>query len=158
MTEKIALLRHSLATAAYRGNKSLRGAPPEFADFKAAPDIRTPVQILAHVGDLFDWAVGLTRSEQTWHDSKPLPWKEEVARFHAGLKAFDDALTNADPDAVDAERILQAPIADTLTHIGQIALLRRMAGVPIRGESYFKANIRTGVVGPEQADSDFEFD
>jgi hypothetical protein len=152
------LLRHTVATVAYRGGKAVRGAPDTFADFKAAAGARTPAQILAHIGDLYDWALSCAKGKQTWHDSTPLPWSEEVNRFFAALKAFDDYLASESPLGYPAERIFQGGIADSLTHIGQIAMLRRIAGCPIRGENYFKAQIAVGRVGADQAAPVMEFE
>ena len=153
----IHFLRHTLATIAYRGGKALRGAPPHFAGFRASDTSRTPAQILAHIGDLFDWGVSIVRGQQTWADSTPLAWDDEVARFFAGLAAFDKALAECEQLTVSAERLFQGAIADALTHIGQISLLRGMAGSPVKGESYFKADIATGRVGPEQSAPRREF-
>ncbi len=86
------LLRHTVATAAYRGGKALRGAPESFAAFTIGDSPRTPAKILAHIGDLFDWALSMARGETAWHNSEPLAWDAEVARFHASLKKFDDYL------------------------------------------------------------------
>ena len=152
------LLRHTVATVAYRGGKAARGAPESFAEFKIAPKTRTPAQILAHIGDLYDWALSCAKGKQAWHDSKPLPWPEEVKRFFAALKAFDDYLASDAPLGYPAEKIFQGGVADSLTHIGQIAMLRRLAGCPIRGENYFKAQIVAGRVGDEQAAPAMEFD
>jgi hypothetical protein len=151
------LLRHTLATVAYRGGKALRGAPTEFADYRAGPGGRTPVEILAHIGDLFDWALKLADGKHEWHNAAPLPWNQEVARFFAALEAFDRRLASAEPLGFAAEKLFQGPIADALTHVGQIAMLRRMAGCGIRGENYFKAAISAGRVGADQAAPAFEF-
>jgi len=151
-------VRHTLATLAYRGGKALRGAPPEVADFSAGGEARSPLQILAHVNDLLDWAVSLCRGEQRWRDSTPATWDEEVARFFAGLAAVDACLAEDQPLGCPPEKLFQGPIADALTHVGQIALLRRLAGAPVRGENYFKADIAKGRIGPEQAAPRFEFD
>jgi uncharacterized damage-inducible protein DinB len=153
-----ATLRHTLATVAYRGGKALRGAPAGFADFRAGESSRAPAQILAHVGDLFDWALSIAKGAQAWHASAPLPWEQEVARFFAVLRAFDDYLASTAPLASPAEALFQGPVADALTHIGQIALLRRMAGSPVRGENYFEADIVAGRVGPGQTAPRREFD
>jgi hypothetical protein len=153
-----ALLRHTLATLAYRGAKALRDAPPAFADHRAGPSSRTPVQILAHVGDLLDWAQGLADGRHEWRDAEPRSWEQEVQRFHAGLTALDARLAAPEPLGFPAERLFQGPIADALTHVGQIALLRRMVGAPVRGENYFKADIAAGRVGPDQAPPRREFD
>ena len=156
----VALLRHAVATVAYRGGKAVRGAPASFAEFRSGPETRTPAQILAHVGDLFDWALGLADGRHVWHDSKPLPWDEEVSRFHAALELFDARLARADTDPLgnSPEKLFQGPVADALTHIGQINLLRRLAEAPVKAENYFKAEIATGRVGAEQAKPRVEFE
>jgi len=153
-----ALLRHTLATLAYRGGKALRGAPAEFAEFRAGATTRTPAQILAHIGDLLDWALSIAEGREAWHNSPPLAWGEGSARFFAALEAFDKRLSSEVPLACSVEGLFQGPIADAFTHVGQIALLRRLAGCPLRGENYFKAEITAGRVGPEQAKPKFEFE
>jgi len=152
------LLRHVLATIAYRGGKSLRGAPASFAEFKASPTSRTPAQILAHIGDLFDWGLSIAAGAQAWHDSSPLAWDEEVDRFFATLGRFDAFLAGDAPLSAPAERLFQGPLADALTHIGQIALLRRIEGSAVRGENYYRADIAAGRVGPAQSAPRREFD
>ncbi|HKD15039.1 MAG TPA: hypothetical protein VKE71_10870 [Candidatus Angelobacter sp.] len=152
------LLRHTVATVAYRGGKAVRGAPESFAGFKIGEKSRTPAQILAHIGDLYDWALSCANGKQAWHDSKPLPWPQEIQRFFKALQALDDYLVSDAPLGFPAEKIFQGAVADSLTHIGQIAMLRRLAGCPIRGENYFRAQITTGRVGEEQAVAVQEFD
>ncbi len=152
------LLRHSVATVAYRGGKALRGAPDHFGSFHIGDKTRTPAQILAHMGDLFDWGLSIAQGQQTWHDSTPLPWSDEVERFFAALKKFDDYLASGEPLHSPAEGLLQAPVADSFTHIGQIAMLRRLAGSPVKGENYFKAEIAPGRVGLEQSAPRREFE
>lgn len=152
------LLRHAVATAAYRGGKTLRGAPESFASFRIGDASRTPARILAHVGDLFDWALTMAMGEAAWRDSAPLPWDKEVERFFATLKKFDDYLSSDKPLANSAEKLYQGPVADALTHIGQLAMLRRLAGCPIKGENYFKADIVAGRVGAQQTPPRREFD
>jgi hypothetical protein len=151
-------LRHTVATLAYRGGKAVRGAPPEFASFKAAATTRTPVEILAHVGDLLDWALAMADGQQKWHNSAPLPWPQEVERFFASLKKFDDRLATGAPLGFPVEKLFQGPVADALTHVGQIAMLRRIAGAPMKGENYFQADIAAGRVGNEQSAPRREFD
>jgi hypothetical protein len=158
MNETIAMLRHTVATLAYRGGKALRGAPPEFAEFQAGANTRTPGQILAHVGDLLDWALSMANGRQQWHNSPPAQWEDGTRRFFDGLTAFDARLASAEPPAVPAEKLFQGPVADALSHVGQIAMLRRMAGCPIRGENYFVAEMAAGRVGSDQADPRVEFD
>ena len=142
------LLRHTVATLAYRGAKVVRGVPAEFASFNGAE--RTPGQILAHVGDLLDWALSMAKGKQEWRESKPLPWEEEGQRFFAALKRFDDYLASAEPLQAPVEKLFQGPVADALTHMGQLAMLRRLSGKPIQGENYFVADIATGRVGEDQ--------
>jgi hypothetical protein len=155
---KRALLRHCLATLAYRGGKAVRGMPAAAAAVAVHPGARSPLQILAHVGDLLAWALSIAQGRQEWHVADPLPWHEEVARFHAGLSKLDALLAGADPLHAEPERLFQGPIADALTHVGQIAMLRRMSGAPVRGENYYKARIESGVVGPAQPAPALEFD
>jgi hypothetical protein len=152
------LLRHTLATLAYRAGKAVRAAPPSFAAYRSADTSRTPVQILAHMGDLFDWALHLAQGQHVWKDSAPLPWTDEVARFFAALQRFDEYLASDAPLGFPLERLFQGPIADALTHTGQITMLRRLAGATMRGENYFKAEIVAGRVGADQAAPRVEFD
>ncbi len=158
MDDKINLLRHTIATLAYRGGKALRGAPPEFSAFRAGETTRAPGQILAHIGDLMDWAFSQAEGKETWHNSPPLAWEQGTARFFAALEALDKRLASGVPPVCPAEGLFQGAIADALTHVGQIAMLRRMAGCPVRGENYHKANITAGRVGPDQAKPNLEFD
>jgi hypothetical protein len=152
------MLRHAVATLAYRAGKALRGAPESFSGFRAGEGGRTPVQILAHMGDLFDWALTMADGEAVWKDATPLAWDGEVARFFAALERFDARLATGRPLAQPATKIFQGPVADALTHTGQIAMLRRMAGAKLRGENYFKADIVAGRAGFEQAPPRREFD
>lgn len=154
---KTDFLRHAVATIAYRGGKAVRSAPADFAFFRASEGVRAPAEILAHIGDLFDWALSMARGKQEWHDSKPLPWGEEVARVHRALESFDGYLASGAPLATSAEKLFQGPIADALTHVGQLTILRRIAGFPIRSENYSKAEIISGRVGPDQAVPTREF-
>jgi hypothetical protein len=152
------LLRHTVATLAYRGAKALRGAPESFASFKIGDSTRTPAKILAHLGDLLDWALSMAQGKMTWRDSEPLPWKAEADRFFAALKKFDDFLASGKSLKAPVEKLFQGPVADALAHVGQIAMLRRLAGCPIKGENYFKAEIVVGSVAVEQSAPRHEFD
>lgn len=154
---KLELFRHTLATLAYRAAKTGRSAPATFADFKGGEGLRTPGQILAHMGDLFDWALSIAKGKQIWQNSQPLPWPKEVERFFAALKSFDDFLASGAPGAIPLEQLFQGPVADALTHVGQIAILRRMAGAPVKGENFYKAQIAVGRVGADQATPKLEF-
>jgi hypothetical protein len=157
MTDSRAFLRHTLATLAYRGAKAIGNAGPSFADYGVAETSRTPAKILAHIGDLMDWGLAMAEGRREWKDSLPLPWEKECERFFAALKKFDDYLASEKPLEVSVEKLFQGPIADALTHVGQIAMLRRMAGVPMKGENYFVAEITVGRVGADQAPVRKEF-
>ena len=151
MDDSRTLLRHTLATLAYRGGKTIRNAPAGFAEYGAPESARIPAKILAHMGDLMDWALSMADGSRKWHDSTPLPWDAEGERFFACVKRFDDYLASDQPLQATAEKLFQGPIADALTHAGQLAMLRRMAGAPIQGENYFAAEITVGRVGADQA-------
>jgi|SRR5271157_670703 len=148
MDEKRELLRHTLATLAYRAARALEGAPDHFAGFAGAG--RLPVQILAHMGDLFDWALSMAVGQERWHNSQPLAWGAEKHRFFESFQAFDAFLASGESLRAPVERLFQGPVADALTHVGQLAMLRRLAGSPIRGENYYVAAISVGHVDTEQ--------
>jgi hypothetical protein len=158
MDDKRALLRHTVATVAYRGGKAVRGAPASFASFSGDGTDRTAVKILAHIGDLYDWALTQAKGAEAWNDSTPLEWDREADRFFAALQRFDDYLASDAPLAVTPEKLFQGAIADSLTHIGQIAILRRLGGAKMKSENYSRADIVAGRVGPEQTAAKREFD
>lgn len=150
-------LRHTLATLAYRAGKALRGAPDSFASFRCSDGGRSPVEIVAHMGDLMDWGLSIAQGNQKWNNATPQAWGAEVNRFFAALKAFDDFLASDQELGSPAEKLFQGPVADALNHTGQVAMLRRMAGAKIKGENYFVAEIASGTVGLEQAAPKREF-
>ena len=156
------MLRHALATLAYRAAKVLRGAPADFSSFTPTPGGRSAGQILAHLGDLLDWAASIVEGKQTWHDSPPQSWDADVRRFFAAAARFD-ALLAGPPEAAPGlregteEKLFQGPIADALTHVGQLAIMRRAAGTPIKGENYFVADIKVGRVTADQTSPKREF-
>ena len=152
------LLRHTVATLAYRGGKAVRDADDSFASFKASETTRTPAQILAHIGDLFDWALSIAKGNEAWNNSEPLEWGQEIDRFHAALKSFDDYLASDAELSASCERLFQGPVADALTHVGQLAMLRRLAGGPMKAENYSRAKIEAGRVGADQEKPKREFD
>ena len=136
----------------------MRGAPDSFGSFHLAATSRTPVQILAHIGDLLDWALSLALGKEAWQESPPRAWPDQVSRFYDGLQRLDAQLAAQDPQGASVEQIFQGPIADALTHVGQLTLLRRLAGSPVRGENYLRAGIVAGRVGPEQETPRREFE
>jgi len=158
MDEKRALLRHTVATVAYRGGKAVRGVPASFASYSGDNSSRTAAKILAHVGDLYDWALSQAKGAEAWHDSTPLEWDREVDRFFMTLQQFDAYLASEAPLAVSHEKLFQGAIADSLAHIGQLATLRRLGGAKMKSENYSKADIVAGRVGVEQKPPKREFD
>src|SRR4030095_7163329 len=155
---KRALLRHIIAALAYRCGKTIANAPDGFRDFKINDGTRTPGEILAHIGDLLDWSLRLLKGIPGGLNSNPLEWDKECERFFSLLKELDTFLISEEELQQPVEKIFQGPIADALTHTGQIAMLRRMAGSPVKGENYFKADIAAGRVGSDQSEKRFEFD
>jgi hypothetical protein len=154
----VQVLRHMLATLAYRAAKVVRDAPEGFASTVAGPAARRPVQIVAHLGDLMDWGVTLARDEYVWTAAGSDDWLREVQRFFDGLAALDNELASREITDDAIEKLIQGPIADALTHVGQLSMLRGLAGVPVRPESYARAEIKIGRVGLDQAAPRREFD
>jgi len=152
------LVRHLLATIAYRASKVLREAPPEFAEFSGGPGSRVPVQIVAHLGDLMSWAVRMVQGEYLWRAEGSRDWDNEVRRFFDGLSTLDRLLASGAAFLYPPEILIQGPLADALTHVGQLAMLRGAAGLPVRPESYARAEIMLGRVGIDQAPPGREFD
>jgi hypothetical protein len=133
------LFRHALATLAYRGAKAMRGAPDGFSDF--ALGSRSAGQILAHIGDLLDWALIMAKDKHVWHESAPQSWDQDVERFSKALALLDEYIASDAPLQAPLDKLLQGPVADALTHIGQIAMMRRLANSPLKPENYFRADI-----------------
>jgi hypothetical protein len=151
-----AVLRHLLATLSYRAAKVLAGVPPDFPARAFGDTTRTPVRIVAHMGDLMAWGVTLARGEYVWTRGGGEDWDTEVTRFFDGLGELDRAMQSLADGAL--EPLIQGPLADALTHVGQLALLRGMAGAPVRPESYARAEIVIGRTGRDQAAPKREFD
>lgn len=150
-------LRHLLATLAYRAAKVLRDVPPGFATFGTGPG-RRPVNIVAHMADLMEWGTRLAAGEYKWSAGGGEDWDTELRRFLDGMRALDEAILTHNPSGTDAEMLISGPLADALTHVGQLAMLRGVAGAPIRPESYARAEIIVGRLGLDQAASRREFD
>lgn len=151
-------LRHTVATLAYRGAKVIRDAPEGFGTVRACDTCRSAAEILRHIGDLLEWALWLAKGQHKWRDASPQAWDADVDRFFVGLRELDEYLAGDTPLGNPAEKIFQGPIADAINHVGQIATLRRLAGSPVRGENYFRAEIVVGRVGAEQSTKRVEFD
>ena len=153
MDLKREVLRHMVATVAYRGGLACADAPESFATFRAHSTTRTPGEILAHIGDLIEGSLHLVKGDLIFLTSTPLPWKEEVMRFFSAVKAFDSYLASEGQLACPVEKLVQGPVGDALTHVGQIVMLRRMAGSPIRPEPYFTAEIVAGKLDEKLGDA-----
>src|SRR5687768_9245196 len=151
-------LRQLAATLAYRAAKVLRDAPPSFATFTCGDATRTPVRIVAHMADLMAWGVTIAAGDVKWNAGGSDDFDRELARFFDGLAALDRTLAADGPFKGSVDKLIQGPLADALTHVGQLALLRGMAGAPVRPESYARAKIETGRVGRDQAAPGYEFD
>lgn len=135
------LLRHMVAALTFRAKIAVSDAPENFAVFRISETVRTPAEILAHLGDLLKGSLYLMKGEFVYLNSAPLSWEEETKRFFSAAKEFDVYLASNEPLNQPIEKITQGPIADALTHVGQIVMLRRAAGSPVIAESYFTAEI-----------------
>jgi len=151
------MLRHLLATLAYRAVKVLRDAPPDFANFSSSDTTRRPVLLVAHLADLMAWAASLADGTSVWSAGGSGHWDTEVQRFFDGMQRLDDRLATAQVSEGDEKKLIAGPLADALTHVGQLAMLRSLAGAPIRPESYARAEIVAGRVGLDQAAPGQEF-
>jgi hypothetical protein len=151
-------LRHTLATLAYRSSRALRGAPWDFAETRVQPDTRSAVEIVAHLGDLLEWAVSSVQGDPKWNPQPPGAWQTEIDRFYTAMQKLDDLLAGEAPLGCPAEQLFQGPIADALTHVGQLSTLRRVAGSSAGSENFFIADIAIGKVGREQSPAKYEFD
>ena len=138
-----------VATVAYRGGLAVVDAPESFAEFRATSTTRTPGELLAHIGDLLEGSLHLLKGEMVYLTSTPLPWKDELTRFFSAVKNLDSYLASEASLACPVEKLVQGPIGDALTHVGQIVMLRRMAGNPIRPAAYFTAEIVAGEINEE---------
>lgn len=153
-------LRHTLATLAYRAGKTVRGTPAEFGAYRTNEGSPSVAEILAHMGDLMDWVLTQLQGSPKWNNSTPLAWDAEIARFFAAIAAADQHLASGAPIGYEPAKMFQGGIADALTHTGQLAMLRRLSGYKMKGESYARADIEVGRVGLDQvpADPANEFD
>ncbi len=157
-TPELELLRHCVSTLAYRAAKALNDFPLHAVGERVGPRARTPLEIVSHLGDLMRWAESLAHGESRWEPRPASEWTGACDGFFAALAALDAALAEADPRSRPAAQIFQGPIADALTHVGQLALLRSCAGSPLRPESFARAGIEVGKIGREQAAPRAEFD
>ncbi len=150
------LLRHLLATIAFRGGLCLRGAPDGFADFQAGADVRSPIDLVRHLSRLMEFTGRILRGGEPVRSqggrqaggtpSADLSWPQELDRLSEAMATLDGVLATAPLAAADVDAVIQGPLADALTHVGQLATLRRLAGAPIAGANYPRAPIVDGQV------------
>ena len=153
MDDKRQVLRHFLAALAYRTQKALRGAPAEFGSFRAAAGVRTPAELVCHMTSV----LGYARTFFVGGEYRPAPLpslEEEVTRFHEMLVRLAQHLETGSPllREMSAERLLQGPFADAMSHAGQLAILRRLCGSPVAPENFIVAAIDGERCGAEQAE------
>ena len=156
--EKRELLRHTVATLAYRAEKVLRDPPDGFASMRLSPSSRSALDIVSHLGDLMEWGERMARGEYLWEARPSGEWSVACDRFFESVKALDAAIGKASFDKYPVEMIFQGPVADALTHVGQLSIMRGVAGGSVRPESYARAEIQTGRVGRDQSSVRKEFD
>jgi hypothetical protein len=151
MDDKRQLLRHFLAALAYRTQKALRDAPPDFGSFRAAENVRTPSELVRHMTSVLGYARTFFVGGRYWPEDLP-SLEEEISRFHAMLSDLARHLKEGTElrEGVTAERLLQGPFADAMTHAGQLAMLRRLAGAPVPPENFIVAEIEATRLGPDQ--------
>ena len=152
MENKRKLLNHFLAALAYRTQKALRDAPAEFGSFRAGDGVRTPAELVRHMTSVLGYARTHFIGGRYWPEALE-SLQEEVDRFHEMLGLLAQHLRDGDPlqDGMSEERLLQGPFSDAMTHAGQLALLRRLAGAPVPPENFIVAEIETDRLGPDQA-------
>ena len=151
MSEKRDLLRHFLAAISYRATKAMKGAPESYPELDVGKGVRTPRRILHHVTGVLTYAHSFYEHYETTYFEHG-PWEEEVRRFYETLSRLDASIREGSPDGVTEEQLLQGPLSDSMAHVGQLLMLRRLAGSPVPSENFIYADIRRGVVGPDQPD------
>ena len=151
MDSKRKLLNHFLAALAYRTQKALRDAPEDFGSFRVMEGVRTPAELVRHMTSVLGYARTNFIGGRYWPE--PLDsLTAEVERFHEMLGILAQHLRNGDAllDGMSEERLLQGPFSDAMTHAGQLALLRRLAGAPVPPENFIVAEIEANRLGPDQ--------
>ena len=149
MSEKSEMLRHFLASIAYHATKAIKNAPDDYPELDIGKGVRTPRHILHHITGVLSYAHSFYESyETTYFEHKP--WEEEVAHFYETLSNLDSSMKERRPREVTEEQLLQGPLSDSMAHVGQLLMLRRMADSPVPSENFIHADIRKGAVGPEQ--------
>jgi hypothetical protein len=150
MNDKRALLRHFLAALAYRTQKALRDAPADFGSFRVAEGVRTPAELVRHMTSVLGYARTFYLGGRYRPD--PLPsLADEITRFHEMVHDLAGHIeTGTLLQDISEERLLQGPLSDAMTHAGQLAMLRRLAGDPIAPENFVVADIDAQRLGPDQ--------
>ena len=151
-SEKRELLVHLLAAIAYRAQKALRNAPAEFGDFRPADGVRTPAELVRHMTSVLGYARTFFTGGSFWPDALPT-LTDEIERFHQTLEDLGSYVQSDEHKcSLTAEQLLHGPLSDAMTHAGQLAMLRRMAGIPIPPENFIYAEIDNRRLGRNQAE------
>ena len=146
------LLQHFLAAVAYRTQKALRGAPDAFADFRAGINVRTPHEIVWHMTGVIGYARTMFHGGR-FTPARAETFPREIERLHATFEGLREDFGNPGLSAsITDEQFLQGPLSDAMTHAGQLALLRRLAGSPVASEDFIFAKIDASNVTADQAD------
>jgi hypothetical protein len=149
MSEKRELMRHFLASIAYHATKAIKNAPANYPELDVGRGVRTPKHILHHITGVLSYAHSFYEHYDTTY-FEHMPWEEEVRHFYETLSRLDGSFREKGPARVSEEQILQGPLSDTMAHVGQLLMLRRLADSPVPAENFLYADIRKGVVGPDQ--------
>ncbi len=152
MDDKRHMLQHFLAALAYRTQKALRGAPEDFEEFKAGNDVRTPKELVRHMTSVLGYARTFFIGGEFWPE--PLPtFREEIDRFHEMLEDLSSHLDAGTAlRGLSEEQLLQGQFSDAMTHAGQLAMLRRLHGEPVRSENFIHAAISAENLTADQPD------
>ena len=149
MSEKSEMLRHFLASIAYHATKAIKNAPGDFTELNIGRGVRTPRSILHHITGVLSYAHSFYEPyDTTYFELKP--WEEEVEHFYETLSKLDGSMKERRPREVTEEQLLQGPLSDSMAHVGQLLMFRRIADSPVPSENFIYADIRKGAVGPEQ--------
>lgn len=151
MSNKSEMLRHFLASIAYRATKAIKNAPDNYPTFNLGKGVKTPLRILHHITGVLTYAHSFFEHYETTH-FEVKSWSAEINELYKILSKLDVSIQEKNPNKVTEEQLLQGPFSDAMTHVGQLSMLRRMVDSPIPSENFIFADIRKGEVGPDQPD------
>lgn len=151
MGSKREMLRHCLAALAYRTQKALRNAPADFGEFRVAPDVRNPRELVKHMTNVLGYARTFFIGGEYRPPSLPT-LDEEVERFHEILDSLSSHFSTGEFSTMSPERFLQGPLSDAMSHAGQLAMMRRLYDAPVPPENFIMADIHANNVSEHQPD------